>query len=425
MNQSHPGRLEVVADGFSWPTGIAFDDDDAVYIAESGLPFDGEPAGGKIWRLDAGGQRTLVASNLGAPVTGISFYQDGLFVSENGGPGLISRIDRDGRRTTILSDLPGPGNYHTNMTVFGPDGKLYFSQGAMTNSGIVGLDAFSLPWLQRLPHACDIPGYDVVLAGADVETDGPPNGRPGARFRTGAFSPFGSTAKAGSLLRGRVPCTAAVMRCNPDGSDLELVAWGLRNAFGLCFLPDGRLLATDQGADERGSRPVRNAPDLLFEVTEGDWYGWPDYIDAEPITSSRFRTANGRELEFVLANHGDLPPAKRALMQFPMHAAAVKLDYIPEDAPIHGGHILVAQFGDEKPMTAPSGGQVGRNVGCIDPRDWSLRFILDSGLCRPIDVKYSRKDGLIYVLDFGYYEVTVKPGILTHARTGKLLRLRI
>ena len=58
------------------------------------------------------------------------------------------------------------------------------------------------------------------------------------------------------------------MRCNLDGSDLELVAWGLRNAYGLGFLPDGRLLAVDQGADDRGSRPVGNVPDLLFEVRE-------------------------------------------------------------------------------------------------------------------------------------------------------------
>jgi glucose/arabinose dehydrogenase len=62
------------------------------------------------------------------------------------------------------------------------------------------------------------------------------------------------------------------MRCNSyDGSDLELVAWGLRNSYGLGFLLDGRLLAIDQGPDDRGSRPVGNAPDLLYEIHEGSW----------------------------------------------------------------------------------------------------------------------------------------------------------
>ena len=62
------------------------------------------------------------------------------------------------------------------------------------------------------------------------------------------------------------------MRANLDGSQLELVAWGIRNAFGLGFLPDGRLLATDQGADQRGSRPIVAGPELLNEVKQGSWY---------------------------------------------------------------------------------------------------------------------------------------------------------
>ena len=64
---------------------------------------------------------------------------------------------------------------------------------------------------------------------------------------------------------------AAVMRCNLDGSGLELVAWGFRNAYGLGFLPDGRLLAADQGVDDRGSRPLGNAPDLFHEVKARAW----------------------------------------------------------------------------------------------------------------------------------------------------------
>lgn len=46
--------------------------------------------------------------------------------------------------------------YGAYLVAFGPDGKLYFSQGAMTNTGIVGLDAYELGWLRRLPHAHDI-----------------------------------------------------------------------------------------------------------------------------------------------------------------------------------------------------------------------------------------------------------------------------
>ncbi len=257
--------LELVVDDLSFPTSVALDDGGRVYVAESGLPFGGARPGGRVWALDEDGRRRVLAEGLRPPVNGVVWHDGALFVSEGGHPQRISRVARDGSRTTVLEGLPGPGNYQLNMVAVGPNGKLYFSQGAMTNTAIVGLDAYELGWLGRLPHAHDVPGYDVVLHGVNVDTDDPLADVAGARTSTGAFSPFGTPTKPAQVVPGEVPATAAVMRCNPDGSDLELVAWGLRNAYGLRFLDDGRLLAIDQGADDRGSRPVGNVPDLLFE----------------------------------------------------------------------------------------------------------------------------------------------------------------
>src|SRR5437764_1273378 len=184
-------RLELVTEGFSFPTSLTFDEEGMVYLAESGLPFGGAPAGGCIWRIAPDGSRLLLAGELRPPVNGLTFHKGSLYVSEGGHPGRISRLDLDGQITVILDNLPGPGNYHTNMVAFGPDGKLYFSQGAMTNTGIIGLDAYELGWLRRLPHAHDVPGYDIVLAGINVETANPLSDEPGARAQTGAFVPFG------------------------------------------------------------------------------------------------------------------------------------------------------------------------------------------------------------------------------------------
>src|SRR5579863_10298861 len=310
-------RLELVAEGFSFPTSLTFDETGTAYVAESGLPFGGAPMGGRIWRIASNNSRTLLADKLRHPVNGLTYHNGDLYISEGGHPGRISRLDFDGEQTTILDNLPGPGNYHTNMVTFGPDGKLYFSQGAMTNTGIVGLDAYELGWLRRLPHAHDIPGYDITLAGVSVETINPLSQEKAARIRTGAFAPFGTTTKVGQHIPAQLPCTSSVMRCNPDGSDLELVAWGLRNAFGLGFLPDGRLLAVDQGADDRGSRPVGNVPDMLFEVRQGAWYGWPDFIDGDPITDARYLPLRGPAPVFALSNHHELPPPEKALLRFP------------------------------------------------------------------------------------------------------------
>jgi glucose/arabinose dehydrogenase len=296
----------------------------------------------------------------------------------------------------VVDGLPGPGNYQTNMVAFGPDGKLYFSQGAMTNTGVIGLDAYDLGWLQLLPHARDIPGLEVVVRHAEFATDDPRAGGTGHAV-TGPFADFGTVHPEGTRIPAALPCSSAVMRCDPGGSNLELVAWGLRNAFGLLFLRDGRLIVTDQGADDRGSRPVGNVPDLLFAVEPGRWYGWPDYVGVVPICDARFAPENGAAPDFILASHGELPGPQRPLAEFTSHVAATKLDQAPD------GRIVVAMFGDEVPMTAPSGERVGRNLAVVDPADWSATFLPTPGLHRPLDVRFG-PDGALYLLDFGHFE---------------------
>jgi glucose/arabinose dehydrogenase len=407
-------RLERIADGFSFPTSLTFDDDCTAYVAEAGLPFGGVPPSGRVWMLGADGGRELIADDLRPPVNGLTWHEGSLYISEGGHPARISRLARDGELTTILDGLPGPGNYHTNMTVFGPDGKLYFSQGAMTNSAIVGLDAYELGWLRRLPHAHDLPGYDILLAGVNCETADPLHGDD-ARTETGAFVPFGERGEAGTTVAAQLPCTAAVMRCNPDGSELELVAWGLRNAYGLGFLEDGRLLAIDQGADDRGSRPIGAAPDVMFEVREGAWYGWPDFVGGDPVTDPRYRPQRGPEPRFLLANHDELPPPEQPLVRFPPHSAAVRFAVSTK------GCLVVALFGDEAPMTVQAGVPQGRSVVRVDVGEWTVRPLELDGLLRPIDVRFDQ-EGALWVLDFGRFEMTAT-GVAAEPETGALYRL--
>jgi glucose/arabinose dehydrogenase len=387
---------ETVLEGLHFPTSLTFGADGAMYVAESGLPFGGAPPGGRIWRIE-GERRELLAGDLRPPVNGVTFHEGALYVTESGHPSRILRLDpSSGQQETVLEGLPGPGNYHANMVAFGPDGKLYFSQGAMTNTGVIGLDAYDLGWLALLPHAHDVPGLEIELRGLQFATDDPRADGTGHAV-TGPFADFAAVHPAGTRIPAQLPCSSAVMRCDPDGAELELVAWGLRNAFGLLFLRDGRLLATDQGADDRGSRPVGNAPELLYEVRPGCWYGWPDFIGGVPICDPRFAPAGGSPPELVLANHHQLPPPERPLAQFTAHAAATRLAEAPD------GRIAIAMFGDEVPMTAPSGPRVGRNLAIMAPGTWRATFVPTPSLERPLDVKFG-PDGHLYVLDFGHFE---------------------
>ena len=410
--------LEPVLTGLTFPTSLAFDDDNNLYTAESGLPFAGAEPGGRVWRHEPDGTRRLLAADMRAPVNGLTFHNGTLIVSEGGHPARIARLTLDGTLTPLLEGLPGPGNYHTNMTVVGPDGKLYFSQGAMTNSAIVGLDSYELGWLRRLPHAHDLPGYAIELTGVNIETADPLADDNDRRATTGAFVPFGTVTSTGQLIKPQLPCTAAILRCEPNGRNLELVAWGLRNAYGLGFDAAGRLLAIDQGADDRGSRPIGNAPDLLYEVQKGRWYGWPDFIGGVPVNDPRFRPERGPAPEFVLGNHTELPAPEEALLEFPAHAAAVKFDWA------HDGRLVVALFGDERPMTAPEGPRRGRGLAIIDPAHWSIQAIITDGPARPIDVRRGADDA-IYVLDFGRFEIDAERGIVAEPASGGVWRLAL
>ena len=83
----------------------------------------------------------------------------------------------------------------------------------------------------------------------------------------------------------------------------------------------------------------------------------------------------------------------------------------------------MALFGDEVPMTAPSGPRVGRSVVRVDPSDWSMHAFVQEGLLRPIDVRFHPADGALYVLDFGAFEMLAGGGVRAEPGTGKVWRV--
>jgi glucose/arabinose dehydrogenase len=213
------------------------------------------------------------------------------------------------------------------------------------------------------------------------------------------------------------------MRCDPDGAHLEMVAWGLRNAYGLGFLPDGRLLTTDQGADERGARPIANCPDFLYEVVPGAWYGWPDFMGGRPVTDDCFHPADSPAPEFLLANHAELPPPQSPLLKFEANASAVKFAVVPPGIARFAGHLIMALFGDETPMTARSGPRVGRKLVRVDPAGWSVHPVQPMPFHRPIDVAFDASGSAVYALDFGQFEMTPEMAVEARAASGGLWRL--
>ena len=78
------------------------------------------------------------------------------------------------------------------------------------------------------------------------------------------------------------PMEAAILRMNPDGSDLEVFATGLRNPYDLTFSPDGDLFAGDNNATEVNRTLRMIPPEELNHIRRGAHYGFPDVHGQPP-----------------------------------------------------------------------------------------------------------------------------------------------
>lgn len=429
--------IEAVASGLTFPTGAAFDDQNRLYIVESGYSY------GEVWttprllRIDPDGKAITVASGgRNGPWTGVAYHDGNFFVAEGGvlEGGRILRITPEGEIRAIVMDLPSYGDHHTDGPAVSPDGWIYFGQGTASNSGVIGEDNLKFGWLKRRPDFHDIPGQDITLTGHNYTTPDFIDSSPRRKVSTGAFVPFGTPTQPGQIIKGQTKCSGAVLRVRPNGEDLQLVAWGFRNPFGLAFSPEGELFVTDNGCDERGSRPIWGAPDAMWKVQAGRWYGWPDFSGGEPVTMKKFKPPGKRQPEFLLASHPNEPP--QPIVRFGVHASADGFDFSRSAKFGHEGHAFVALFGDQSPTTGKSLHPVGFKVvrvnverGTVEDfavnkgkRNGPASKIGGDGLERPIAVRFSPSGDALYVVDFGVM-LEDKQGSKPQPGTGVIWRI--
>lgn len=425
-------RLEAVAVGFTYPTSVTIDDHGDIYVGEGGFSYGPAKAEGlgRILRLNRDGTMTEIASGFRAPMTAATWHRGAFYVAEGAFPGRILRVDLDGNAQVLVDGLRSGGDHFTSDIVFGPDGRMYFAVGAFTNAGVVGVDNFIFGWLPDMPRQHDVPFRPTTLRGVNFQSANPftLNQPVPATALTGAFKPFGVPSEPGEVIPGDILANAVLYSARPDGSDLKVVADGLRNAFGLAFSPSGRLYAIDQGYDRRGSRSVSGAPDPMWEIEEGNWYGFPDFVAGLPITSPRFQTLGMPPVEFVMAEHPRLPGAPVAL--FASHSASMKFDFSRNQRFGHAGEAFVAQFGAGAPVTGMPRGFPGYRVVRVHPETGEVSDFLvnlnptpaGTGPQRPIAAKFDRTGEALYVLDFGRMEANLA-GVIPYAESGILWRV--
>lgn len=419
-----PGyKIEVLTKGLTFPSALTFDASGQLYVIEAGYSY------GEVWgvpqliRIGDNGQQTVIAKgSRNGPWTGITFHNNYFYVAEGGEAtgGKILRISPEGDIKELISNLPSVGDHHTNGPVI-RDGYIYFGQGSATNSGVVGTDNAQFGWLMRKKDFHDIPCADIVLTGENYESPNVLTPDPDDKALTGAFSAFGKSTTPGQTIQGQIPCSGSVMRIPLQGGKPELVAWGFRNPFGLAFSPDGRLFVTENGFDDRGSRPVWGAGDVLWEIKERLWYGWPDFSAGKPIKQDEeFKVPGKPAVKPLLQQYPNTPPQPVAI--FGVHSSSNGFDFSTNDVFGYTGEAFVAQFGDMSPgvgkVTRPVGFKIVRvNVTSGVIRDFAVNkgkrngpasWLGNGGLERPVSVKFDPSGKALYVVDFGIMKTTEK-----------------
>lgn len=430
--------IDVVAVGLTFPTDVVFDDQRRLHVVEAGYSYGEKFTAGRLLRLEPNGAWRTIAEGRNGPWNGAVFHEGAFYISEGGQleGGRIIRITPDGARTVVVEGLPGRADHHTNRPAIGRDGYIYFGQGVATNSGIVGEDNAKFGWLRRFPDQHDIPCADVTLTGKNYETSDVVRGT-NARVMTGAYVPFGTTTRPDQVIAGSLPCTGAIMRVRASGGALELVAWGLRNPYGLAFDAQGILYATDNGADERGSRPIYGSADVLWRIEQGAWYGWPDFSEGRPVDQERYASPPGQKAPArLLAKHPGTPPKPAAYLA--VHASANGLDFSTNPSFGFVGEAFVAIFGDMAPNVGKVLSPVGFKVVRVDVRTGVIRDfavnrsekegpasrVESGGLERPIAARFDPDRTSLYVTDFGVLTVGDDGKVNAREGTGVVWRIR-
>jgi glucose/arabinose dehydrogenase len=420
-------EIDVIANHLTFPTSVTFDDRGDVYVTEAGYSYGDVFTVPRLLRLREGDAPEVVASGNNGPWTGVTFHGGAFYLAEGGQlqGGRILKIARNGDVTTLVEGLPSLGDHHTNGPVVGDDGFVYFGQGTATNSAVVGTDNADFGWLARHPDFHDIPCHDIKLTGANFESANPLTSDPDDRVSTGAFSKLGHETTPGEVIAGQLPCNGAVMRVPLLGGPVELVAWGFRNPFGLAFGLDKALYVTDNGYDDRGSRPVFGAADVLWRVQPGAWYGWPELAEGRPIYQDEawgdhYRVPGKATPPRLLAEAPGKPPEPSAL--FPVHASADGFDFSRSAEFGFVGEAFVALFGDQSPTVGKTLGPVGFKVVRVNVKtgvisDFAVNRtqhagpaskVRGGGLERPLAVRFDPSGGSLYVVDFGVLTVNEK-----------------
>jgi glucose/arabinose dehydrogenase len=326
--------------------------------------------------LPSGFAISVFAQGLSGPRM-MAFGPDGqLYVADRGNDRIVRLPDRNGDGVADGVEAVATGLNSPDSLAFYQDGSLYVS----TPTQIIRLSE---------------PDANGDFQKSQVIVDGLPGG--GHSTRTVVFSPDFSTmfVQIGSscnVCNESDERRAAILSYNPDGSNGQVYAKGLRNAVGMTFRPGTtELWATDMGRDYLGDN---QPPETIYQVQQGMDAGWPR-CHAGRIVDPDFGSAN--------ACQGVAAP----VVEMQAHSAPIGLAfYTGRQFPAeYQGSLFVAFHGSWN-RSVPTGYKIvripmngGQPSGAV--QDFAAGWLVGgSAWGRPVDVVQA-PDGSLFVSDDG------------------------
>ena len=189
---------------------------------------------------------------------------------------------------------------------------------------------------------------------------------------------------------------ADVLEFNPDGSDMKIYAYGIRNCVGLAVNPkSGELWCSVNERDALGDNLV---PDYITHVEEGGFYGWPWWymgrhqdprhdgkhpeLKDKVITPDVLLNPHNASLEIAFYNGKQFPAEYQGDIFAAEHGSwnrLVRVGYELVRVPLHQTGHASGEYEDFMTGFVVDGGHVwGRPVGVTVAPDGSL-LVTDDG----------------------------------------------
>lgn len=214
----------------------------------------------------------------------------------------------------------------------------------------------------------------------------------------------------------------------PDGSDLRLHAWGLRSPYGMTLDSyNNKLYITNNGADDKGIRPITNDTDNVYSFDLGTssnnisstnsnspiWYGWPDfYGNGEAVTDAKFGMSKklAHPLQFLIENH---PPVTKPFAQLGVGYGVTQAAYVNSStAFVQKPSIFIGSFGIAAPINHDirvNGKIISQQIEMVDPNTGNLTDFLSlkapDPSFRPVALAFNDKENALYITSIGKVEI--------------------